>query len=211
MRTDRAERRRQARGERRARVEQLAGTMAAPGVPLVWGAGWGGRGTAAVWCVVFVVLTDLPAGASLAHPQPGHLIAVLWALLVVGWPCSWLALWRITADRDGVYIRRLWSSRFLPWSVISRVEMRHDGQLEFFGPEKEPMAGLFAPPWLRRVVRRSGGGGGQAAADTLTAMTQHGHLRPTAQAERALIGSGLVRWAVPLAVGLYAAAEFLHR
>ncbi len=184
--------------------------MAAPEVPLVWGAGWGGRATAAAWCVVFVVLADQPSGAGLAHPQPGHLISALWSSLVVGWLCSWLALWRITADRDGVYIRRLWSTRFLPWSTISRVEMRHDGQLEFFGPEKEPMAGLFAPPWLSRVVRRSGRGG-QAAADTLTAIARHSHLRPTAQAERALIGSELVRWAVALAGGLYIAAEFLHR
>ncbi|PZH21038.1 hypothetical protein C1I97_00520 [Streptomyces sp. NTH33] len=187
--------------------------MVAPEVPLVWGAGWGARATAAVWCVVFVVLADLPAGASLAHPQPGPLISALWSSLIVGWLCSWLALWRITADRDGVYIRRLWSTRFLSWSTISRVEMRHDGQLEFFGPErpgKEPMVGLFSPPWLSRVVRRSGRRG-LAAADTLTAMARHSHLRPTAQAERALIGSGLARWAVALAAGLYVAAAFLHR
>ncbi|WP_073951504.1 PH domain-containing protein [Streptomyces kebangsaanensis] len=209
MRTDLAERRRQARRERRARVERLAGTMAAPEVPLVWGAGWGARVTAAVWCVVVVVVADHPAEAGLAHPRPGPLVSSL----VAGWICSWLALWRITADRDGVYIRRLWSTRFLPWSTISRVEMRHDGQLEFFGPGKpgkEPMAGLFSPPWLSRVLRRSDGRG-QAAADTLTAMVRHGRLRPTVQAERALIGSGLVRWAVVLAAGLYGAAAFLHR
>ncbi|MEF9905833.1 hypothetical protein [Streptomyces sp. P9-A2] len=210
MRTDLAERRRQARRERRARVERLAGTMSAPEAPLVWGAGWGARGTAAVWCVMFVAVADHPAEAALAHPQPVASIFALWCSLVVGWICSWLALWRITADRDGVHIRRLWSTRFLSWSTISRVEMRHDGQLEFFGPEKEPMAGLFSPPWLSRVLRRSGGRG-QTAADMLSAMVRHSRLRPTAQAERALIGSGLVRWAVALAVGLYGAAAFLHR
>ncbi|MEV5009701.1 PH domain-containing protein [Streptomyces sp. NPDC056159] len=207
MRAGRAERRRQARKERRDRVKELAGAMTAPEVPLVWRAGWGGRVTSAVVCVVFVLLSEHEGGGSMAHPRPVGLIFSVWPSLIVGWVCCWLALWRVTADRDGVYIRRLLSTRFLPWSRISRVEMRHDGQLEFFSQAPEPMAGLFAPPWLSRVTRRPGTGG--QAADMLTAMARHGDLRPTAQAERAQIGGGLVPWVFLVGVVLHLAVEFL--
>ncbi|MFF9125898.1 PH domain-containing protein [Streptomyces sp. NPDC014889] len=207
MRAGRAERRREARKERRDRVEELAGVMTAPQAPLVWRAGWRGKATAAILCAVFVLLADHQDVGSLAHPRPGGLISAVWSSLFVGWVCCWLALWRVTADRDGVYIRRLLSTRFLPWSRIGRVELRQDGQLEFFGQSPEPMTGLFAPPWLSRVTRRPGTGG--RAADTLTVMALHGDLRPTERAERAQIRGGLARWAVLLGVGVYLAVEFL--
>ncbi|MFI9603015.1 PH domain-containing protein [Streptomyces sp. NPDC052043] len=208
MRAGRAERRRQARKERRDRVEELAGVMTAPEAPLVWGAGWGGKVASAVVCAVFVLLAEHPDGGSLAHPRPGGLFFAVWSSLCMGWACCMLALWRVTADRDGVYIRRLWSTRLLPWSTITRVEMRHDGQLEFFGRHTpEPMAGLFAPPWLSRAVRSDRG---SRAADTLSAMALHSDLRPTARVERGAIGTGIARWAVLLAVVLYLAGELLH-
>ncbi|MFB7324089.1 PH domain-containing protein [Streptomyces sp. NPDC056190] len=206
MRAGRGERARQTRKERRDRVEELAGVMTAPEAPLVWRAGWRGRATGAVICAVFVALTEHPAEASLAHPQPGALLYALWTSLVVGFPCCWFALWRVTADRDGVYIRRLWSTRLLPWSTITRVEMRRDGQLEFFGRTPEPMAGLFAPPWMSRVARSDRG---SRAADTLSAMALHGDLRPTARVERGLTGTGLAPWIILLGVALYLAVEFL--
>ncbi|WP_141359384.1 PH domain-containing protein [Streptomyces sp. 6-11-2] len=206
MRTGRAERRRQARKERRDRVEELAGAMTAPEVPLVWGAGWRGKTTAAVICVLFVTLFEHPAGAGLAHPRPGALIQALWTSLVVSFPCCWFALWRVTADRDGVHVRRLWSTRLLPWSTITRVEMRRDGQLEFFGRTPELIAGLFAPPWLSRVVRSDRG---SRAADTLSAMVLHGDLRPTARVERGPAGTGFAPWIILLGVVLYLAVEFL--
>ncbi|WP_445529626.1 PH domain-containing protein [Streptomyces cyslabdanicus] len=207
MRAGRAERRRQARKERRDRVEELAGSMTAPEAPLVWGAGWGGKMVSAVVCAVFVLLTEHPEGGSLTHPRPVGLVVSVWSSLFVGWACCWPALWRVTADRDGVYIRRLWSTRLLPWSTITRVEMRHDGQLEFFGRHTpEPMAGLFAPPWMSRVVRSDRG---SRAADTLSAMALHGDLRPTARVERRPTGTGIAPWVVLLAVVLYLAVELL--
>jgi len=209
MRTARAERRRQARQERRARVETLAEVMTAPEAPLVWGAGWRGKATAAALAVMLVLIDYRPYGASLAHPQWGPLLRALWGWLVIAVPCCWLTLWRITADRDGVYIRRMWATRFLPWARINHVEMRPDAQLGFIGPVKEPkVAGLFAPPWLSRVTSRFDTG--TQAADTLTAMAQHSHLRPTTQARQALTTGGIARWAVLLAPVLFIAAGFLH-
>ncbi|QOV37034.1 hypothetical protein IM697_00730 [Streptomyces ferrugineus] len=208
-RTRRSERRRQELRERSGRVEDLAATMAAPAQPLRWRSGWRGRVVGAVWCVLYVVLVDRPEGAGWAHPEPGALFFAAWTSLVAAWVFCRIALWRITADREGVFVRRMWSTRFLPWSRLGRVELRKDGMLEFLGVEGAPMAGFFQPPWLARITGRPGVG--QHTADTLTAMARHGDLRPAARAARPAAGSALARWAVPVAGGLYVAGELLHR
>ncbi|MCZ9347593.1 PH domain-containing protein, partial [Streptomyces sp. TRM76130] len=82
----------------------------------------------------------------------------VWTSLVAGWLCCRLGLWRLTADRDGVHIRRMWTVTFLPWSKIERVELRRDGMLEFVGPTRTPLAGLFLPSWADSPARRRGAG-----------------------------------------------------
>ncbi len=197
------ERRRLVRRERRARRQELAAVLDAPQAPLTWRAGWRGKALGAVLCLVFVTLLEYPDGASLAHPRPSALVFALWTPLALAWFCCRLGVWRITADRDGVHVRRMWRTRFLAWSVIRHVELRHDGSLEFFGPSSpEPMAGSFAPAWL---VRRTGRGTGADAADLLTVMAEHPHLRP---AEQAPPVPGFARWAVPLAVALFLIGQF---
>lgn len=202
------ERRKQARREQRERVEELAAEMRAPEEPLVWRAGRQGRLVGLVWCLSFVALTDRPDGARLAHPDPGALFFAVWTSLVAAWIACRFSMWRITADRSGVYLRRMWSTRFIAWSVIGRVEIRRDGLLEFIGPQQAPMSGLFMPPWLARLLLRPGTGG--LTADTLTAMARHSHLRPIAQAPHQAGGSAFVRWAIPLAIILYSAMETLR-
>ncbi|MFI2431462.1 hypothetical protein [Streptomyces sp. NPDC018693] len=204
---DLRERRRQVRREQRARVEELAGTMTAPAEPLRWRAGWGGRIAGVLWCALFIWATE-PSEA------PKGAVALLfasWTSLVAGFVFCRLAMWRVTADRDGVFLRRFFSSVFLSWSVISRVELRKDGMLEFFGPgsAREPMGGFFQPPWLARITRLPGVGG--QVADTLTAMAGHEHLRPTAQADPPAAGRAFIWWAVPLATVLYGAPLLLTR
>lgn len=112
-----------------------------------------GRLASLVWCLSFVAMTDRPDGASLAHPEPGDLFFAAWTSLVAAWIMCRFSMWRITADRSGVYVRRMWSTRFIAWSVIGRVVLRRDGLLEFLGPQESPMAGLFLPPWLARLSR----------------------------------------------------------
>lgn len=199
--------RHQRRRERRLRIAELAAGLEAPSAPLVWRAGWPGRIAATGAGVLFVALVDRPPGVSLAHPQPGALLFAVWTSVVAAWLCCRLCLWRITADRDGVYIRRLWQVKHLPWSVIGRVELRNDGLLEFFGAGVEPMAGLFAPPWASRLSGDRGSG--VRAADMLTVLALHADLRPRAQAGRTLTGSAFVWWALPLAVVLHVVAESL--
>ncbi len=176
-------------------------------MPLVWRAGWPGWIAAAGAGMLFVAFVDRPPGASLAHPQPGALLFAVWTSVVAAWLCCRLCLWRITADRDGVYIRRLWTVKYLPWSVIGRVELRNDGLLEFFGPGVEPMAGLFMPPWGSRLSGHRGTG--VRAADMLTVLALHAELRPRAQADRTLTGVAFARWALPLAVVLHVVADSL--
>lgn len=203
------EQRRRDRRQRDRRLSRadLAAGLEAPSAPLVWGAGWPGRIAAAGAGVLFVVLVDHPPGVSLTHPQPGELLFAVWTSLVAAWLCCRLCLWRITADRDGVYIRRLWTVQHLPWSVIGRVELRNDGLLEFFGAKVEPMAGLFAPPSASRLSGLRGTG--VRAADMLTVLVLNADLRPRAQADRTLTGVAFARWALPLVVVLHVVADWL--
>ncbi|WP_206745201.1 PH domain-containing protein [Streptomyces sp. CB03234] len=206
---DRRSARRRQRQDRRLRIADVAAGMRAPSEPLVWRAGGPGRVAAVGWCVLFVAFADRPAGGVLADPQPGTLFFAAWTSVVAAWVCCRLGMWRVTADRDGVHIRRFWAVRFLPWSVIGRVELRRDGFLEFVGPDTETMAGSFLPLWASRRFRRSSSG--IQAADTLTVLSCHADLRPRAHAGRAVKGAAFADWALPLGVVLFAATEVVHR
>lgn len=149
------------------------------------------------------------SGGTPADPQPGAVFFAVWTSLVAGWLCCRLGLWRLTADRDGVHIRRMWTVTFLPWSRIERVELRRDGSLEFVGPTRAPLAGLFPPSWADGPTRRRGAG--SRAAQALTRMARSADTRPTARAGRAATGSAFAFRAVPLAIALCLAAEYLHR
>ncbi|MGC9472955.1 hypothetical protein ACP4I1_02180 [Streptomyces sp. WG4] len=98
---------------------------------------------------------------------------------------------------------------FLPWSEIGRVELRRDGLLEFVGAMEIPLAGRFLPSWADRLMGRRGAG--CRAAQRLTGMARNADLRPQARAGRAATGSAFASRALPLAVALFAAAEWIHR
>ncbi|MBW5480361.1 hypothetical protein [Streptomyces bambusae] len=205
----RGARRREMRLAQRDRVQALAATVEPPTEPLVWRSGTTARIAAVLWCVTFAALTVPPVGGSLAAPDIGGLVFAVWTSLVAGWAACRVALWRVTADRDGVRVRRLWSTTFLSWSVISHVEARRDGLLEFVGPPGEPMGGLFRPPWLSRRLGLPDTLG--EVADTLTAMALHPRLRAPAEADRALSGTPFARWAIPLGLLLCLARDLVHR
>ncbi len=177
--------------------------------PQVWRAGWPARVAAAGSCLLFLEFVERPAGGTLAGPRSGAVFFAAWTSLVAGWLCCRVGLWRLTADRDGVHIRRMWTVTFLPWSEIGRVELRRDGLLEFVGAMEVPLAGLFLPSWADRLMGRRGAGG--RAAQRLTGMARNADLRPQARAGRAATGSAFASRALPLAVALFAAAEWIHR
>ncbi|MFJ3921751.1 hypothetical protein [Streptomyces sp. NPDC090022] len=199
---------REMRPAQRERVQVLAAAMGRPMEPLVWRSGSTARITAALWCVMFVVSTVPPAGGSLSDPSAGGLVVAVWTSLLAGWAACRLALWRVTADGDGVRFNRMWSTSFTPWRAISHVEARRDGLLEMVGPAGEPMGGLFRPPWLSRLLGRPDDVG--EAADTLTALALHPRLRPSDRARRALTDAPYARWAVPLGILLCIARDLVH-
>ncbi|GAA3619495.1 PH domain-containing protein [Streptomyces chitinivorans] len=122
----------------------------------------------------------------------------MWAALVWAWLCCRMALWRITADADGVRMRRWLRPRRLPWDRIHTVEHRRDGALEFVAADGErAIAGAFAPPALLRPLRLSATR--RRAADRLALMARHPELRPPRAATGREVGLPLLVWsAVPL-------------
>jgi hypothetical protein len=200
------ERRRAARRARRERLADMAARMSAPSAPLSWGPGWAGRCMAAAWFVLAVTFGPRPYQEGLVEPSPGDWLFLAWAALVWSWIFCRLALWRITADRSGVWVRRFWSVKHIPWDVIRRVDLRHDGTLELVGRHPELMAGTFAPLWSRRALRLSGSG--EAVADTLTLMAQDSRLRPEADVELALRGRPYALWA-PIPLTALVAAQLI--
>lgn len=180
-----------------------------PAEPHVWRAGRLARAAAAGTCLLFLAFVERPSGGTLADPRPGAVFFAAWTSLVAGWLCCRVGLWRLTADRDGVHIRRMWTVTFLPWSKIGRVELRRDGLLEFSGATEIPLAGLFLPSWADRLMGRRGTGA--RAAQVLTEMARSADLRPQTRAGRAATGSAFAPRALPLAVALYAAAEWINR
>lgn len=198
----RAARRNARRQRRRIREQRLtvpAQESLRPEAPPRWHAGWGGRVLAVLWGVQFLWFVVRPVIETKAENTPGDRISLLWTSLVATWVACRVGMWRVSAGRSGVWIRRFWTVTFLPWQQISRVDMRRDGLLDFFDGHKQPMAGLYGPAWLNRVLGRPDAG--QRTADILTVMARHPHLRPGTDPDRRLRGRPFAVWSpLPLSV-----------
>ncbi|MGW1148628.1 hypothetical protein ACWD6I_27160 [Streptomyces sp. NPDC002454] len=112
----------------------------------------------------------------------------MWALLDDGFSWQWLLLllgvpwlvhsvstalnWRVTADRDGVWVCGPWRARHLPWDGIATV--RHRGDALTLGRHGQDDVEL-SPVGFRHRESSSAA----RAADTLRALVDHPHLRPT--------------------------------
>ncbi|WP_410537125.1 PH domain-containing protein [Streptomyces sp. KL2] len=188
------EARRARRLERERRLAELLPHMPPANGPVVLRAGWGGRAAGAAFAAGMLLWGAEPGSGE----SPGDWIARVWAALVWAWLCCRMALWRITADADGVLVRRWLGPRRLPWGWIRTVEHRRDGALEFGMADGERViAGAFAPPALRRLLRLPATG--QRAADRLALMARHPALRPPRAATGRGAGLPLLVWsAVPL-------------
>lgn len=200
----RREDRRERHRIREQRLAVLAQESLPPDAPPSWHAGWGGRVLAVLWWVQFLWFVVRPVIGTKTENTPGDWIFLFWASLVATWVACRMGMWRVSAGRSGVWIRRFWTVTFLPWQQISRVDMRRDGLLEFFDGHKQPMAGLYGPAWLNRVLGRPDAG--QRAADILTIMSRHPHLRPGTDPDRRLRGTPFAVWS-PLTLGVIALAS----
>ncbi len=108
-----------------------------------------------------------------------------WLFLIAGVP--WLVTavataltWRITADRDGLWVTGAWRVRRVPWDVITSV--RHSADSIRVGRAKDDSFEVspagFA--WLERRLGREPAA--ERAADELRALLLHPELRPTEEA-----------------------------
>lgn len=108
-----------------------------------------------------------------------------WLFLIAGVP--WLVTavataltWRITADRDGLWVTGAWRVRRIPWHVITSVVHSEDtlrvGRAEDDSVDVSPTG--FA--WLERRLRREPAA--ERAADELRALLLHPELRPAQEA-----------------------------
>ncbi|MFC7989998.1 hypothetical protein ACFUV2_11915 [Streptomyces pilosus] len=108
-----------------------------------------------------------------------------WLFLIAGVP--WLVTavataltWRITADRDGLWVTGAWRVRRVPWDVITSVRHSEDGI--HVGRAKDDSVDLsptgFA--WLERRLGREPAA--ERVADELRALLLHPELRPEREA-----------------------------
>jgi hypothetical protein len=173
--------------------------------PLVAGAGWFGRGAATAIAGAYLLWGSEPD----ASTSVGDWIFLMWGVLFGIFLCCQLALWRIAADANGVWIRRFTRVRRLPWDRIRMVELLRDGTLEFAIPgDDEPatVLGAFVPPLLHRRLRIATAG--RETADRLTLMARHPELRPAGEVPGREVGPPLGVWAL-VALGAPAVDWFL--
>ncbi|MFD8253109.1 hypothetical protein [Streptomyces werraensis] len=168
----------QARGRKHPRrpVQEVAAGLTPSAEPRVWRAHGFSRGL----------------GAGLLVVQGGGVWAALedgpswhWLMLAVALP--WLvtsvataATWRITADRDGLWVLTAWRVRRVPWDVMLSVTHREDG-IDIGRAEDDAVR--VSPTgwaWLERRLGREPGA--ERVADELRALLLRPDLRPTDEA-----------------------------
>ncbi|MFD8940284.1 hypothetical protein ACFV0R_34385 [Streptomyces sp. NPDC059578] len=178
-----------------ARARAVAALSLAPGPqPLTWSADRVSRGLG-LFLLVF---------------QGGG----MWVLLDGGFSWQWIFLllgvpwlvhsvstalnWRVTADRDGVWVCGPWRVRHVPWTEVTDVHQRADAlTVELKGGSEIELS----PVGLGTLRGRRGGtSAARRAADSLRALLDHPELRPTEVADAREQGMPLGPVVVTLAV-----------
>lgn len=157
-------------------VQEIAAGMKPTVAPRAWAAHGMSR-TVGVFLLLF-------QGGSIWHIVDGGL-SWRWLLLLLTVP--WLTKsvshalgWRITADRDGVWVSGVWRVRHLPWDAVAAVWHKDEGIL--IDPVKGERIGLSPTgwSWLERRLGREPHA--QRAADELRALLYDADLRPLEEA-----------------------------
>ncbi|MFD5556984.1 hypothetical protein ACFWIA_24490 [Streptomyces sp. NPDC127068] len=178
-----------------ARARALATLSLAPGPqPLTWSADRGSRGLG-------LFLLAFQGGGMWALLDGGFSWQWIFLLLGVPWlvhSVSTALNWRVTADRDGVWVCGPWRVRHVPWTEVTHVHQRADAlTVELKGGseiELSPVGlGMFQG-------RRGGTSAARRAADSLRALLDHPELRPSEVADAREQGMPLGPVVVTLAV-----------
>lgn len=168
----------QARGRQHPRrpVEEVAAGLTPSAEPRVWRA----HGFSRAVGLGLLVVQGGGVWAALEDGPSWH-----WLLLAVALP--WLVTsvatattWRITADRDGLWVTTAWRVRRVPWEAVLSVTLRDDGILIGRAEDDAVRVSPTGWAWLERRLGREPGAA--RVADELRALLLRPDLRPAGEA-----------------------------
>ncbi|MFC9031537.1 hypothetical protein [Streptomyces arboris] len=180
-----AKRRSQTRERRNPQrpVEEIAASMAPTAAPRVWKAHSFSR-------AVGLGLLLVQGGGIWAMLDDGPSWTWLWLLVGLPWLVSAVATaltWRITADRDGLWVTGAWRVRRVQWDAITSVRHADDGIRVRMGKDSSVELSPTGWPWLERRMGREPYA--VRTADELRALHQSPELRPAEEAPTARQGT----------------------
>ncbi|MGW3476631.1 hypothetical protein ACWDMR_14525 [Streptomyces althioticus] len=167
-----------ARGRKHPRrpVEEVAAGLTPSAEPRVWRA----HGFSRAVGLGLLVVQGGGVWAALEDGPSWH-----WLLLAVTLP--WLVTsvatattWRITADRDGLWVTTAWRVRRVPWEAVLSVSLRDDGILIGRADDDAVRVSPTGWAWLERRLGREPGA--QRVVDELRALLLRPDLRPAGEA-----------------------------
>lgn len=166
------------RGRKRAQrsVDQVAAGMTRTEGPRVWNAHGFSR-------AVGLLLLLVEGGGIWAMLDEGSWWTWLFLILGLPWLVTAVATaltWRITADREGLWVAGAWRVRRVPWDVITSVRHSEDGIRVRVARGDSVDLSPTGFAWLERRLGREPVA--DRAADELRALLLHPELRPPAEA-----------------------------
>ncbi|GAA1910063.1 hypothetical protein GCM10009716_19910 [Streptomyces sodiiphilus] len=194
-------------GARRERPRSRPAAEVAAGMtpserPLSWSAGAASRGVAA-----FLLLVNV--GFIWAVTSDGFgwsaLLAVA-GLPVLATSVATAANWRVTADRNGLWVAGPWRVRQVRWEELTGVR-GHEDALTIVGRHRQIRLGPLGWGWLERKTR--GRAVSDRAVEEIRALIHYPELRPAQEADPAQQGMPLGPAAVAAGVLWGAAVLFL--
>ncbi|GAB2892832.1 hypothetical protein [Streptomyces mayteni] len=128
-----------------AAAEATAARLGPSAEPLSWSAGAVSRGVG-----FFLLFAQLGMVATVFSGGPGLSWVLLLGLPVFVGSCATALNWRITADRQGLWVTGAWRVRHIPWERLTAV--RHEGDDIRFGIGRAPSIALSftGAAWLER-------------------------------------------------------------
>ncbi|MFJ8183216.1 hypothetical protein [Streptomyces sp. NPDC096105] len=160
----------------RRSADEIAARMTPTAGPRVWRAHGFSR-------AIGLGLLLVQGGGVWAALDDGPSWSWLWLAPALPWLVTSVATaltWRITADRDGLWVTGAWRVRRVPWEVITSVRHHEDGIR--VGRAKDSSVDLSPAGWAWLERRMGREPGAERVADEVRALLHRPDLRPDAEA-----------------------------
>ncbi|MEU9550682.1 hypothetical protein AB0D88_16795 [Streptomyces werraensis] len=160
----------------RRSADEIAARMTPTAGPRVWRAHGFSR-------AIGLGLLLVQGGGVWAALDDGPSWTWLWLVPALPWLLTSVATaltWRITADRDGLWMTGAWRVRRVPWDVITSVRHHEDGIR--VGRAKDSSVDLSPTGWAWLERRTGREPGAERVADEVRALLHRPDLRPDAEA-----------------------------